>query len=325
MSPRQERRFAELASRHRDALVGAARRRLGERSDEAEDVVQEALIRALRALRAGKEPGNEAAWLHAIVANCCVDRHRAAARRATAELDEQLAAPADVHAGAVVRGELRHTVAALRALPAAQRDALVGVALEGRSYEDVGLHHGWSLSATKSLVWRARSRLTEQRRAWAGVALPLFAPLRALAGGLADRPAAAGLLGHFGGEAAQCVAAVALVGVAIQVPAVPRGHREAVAAPPAAAVGHATAAPGPGPAPAGAGSHGAAPTGAAPSAATATDPRAVVTACRTSAVLPPGFTIAALSAAKRNLAADDAEYTDCSAKIDSALLRPPDG
>jgi hypothetical protein len=50
-----------------------------------------------------------------------------------------------------------------------------------------------------------------------------------------------------------------------------------------------------------------------------------VTACRTSAVLPPGFTIAALSAAKRDLAADDAEYTDCSAKIDSALLRPPDG
>jgi hypothetical protein len=113
--------------------------------------------------------------------------------------------------------------------------------------------------------------------------------------------------------------------VAIQVPAVPRGHREAVAAPRAAAVGHATAALAPGPAPAGAGSQGAAPTGAAPSTATATDPRAVVSAIRTSAVLPPGFTIAALSAAKRDLAADDAEYTDCSAKIDSALLRPPDG
>jgi RNA polymerase sigma factor (sigma-70 family) len=323
MSPRQEHRFAELATRHRDPLVRAARRRLGERSDEAEDVVQEALIRALRALRAGKEPENETAWLHTIVANCCADRHRSLARRATAELDEDVVAPTDVHAGAMVRGDLRQTVAAMRALPEAQRDALVGVAVEGRSYEDVGRHHGWSLSATKSLVWRARTRLTEQRQAWAGAVVPLFAPLRTLAAGLADKPAT-GMLSHFGGEAAQCVAAVALVGVAIQVPDVPPGHHHTTSRQ-AAVVRHATSAPGPAPAPAGGGSAGAAPRGAAPAKAVAHDPQAVLAVCRTGAAVPSGFTLSALSAAKRDLAPTDAEYTDCSARIDSALLRSRDG
>jgi hypothetical protein len=120
------------------------------------------------------------------------------------------------------------------------------------------------------------------------------------------------------------VAAVALVGVAIQVPDVPPGHHHTTSRQ-AAVVRHATSVPGPAPAPAGAGSAGAAPTGAAPAKAVAHDPQAVLAVCRTGAAVPSGFTLSALSAAKRDLAPTDAEYTDCSARIDSALLRSRDG
>lgn len=182
-------------------------------------------MNALRALRGGKRPENPAAWLMTIVGNCCSDHHRAAARRpVTPLLEEADAGPAgadgDPHVRTMQRAQVAGAVAAVRALPETQREALVGYELRGQSYEELADEHGWSVPATKSLLWRARTTLAAERDRWAAA---LGTPLVGLAHGLralVDKPVA--MLGaHQGGEAATyavvaVVAAGAAGGVATQ-------------------------------------------------------------------------------------------------------------
>src|SRR4030095_15331379 len=61
--------FNELASRYRAAVVRAAQAIVG--TDDAEDVAQDSLLLAFKALPSIEEPGKFAAWLSAIT------RHRA--------------------------------------------------------------------------------------------------------------------------------------------------------------------------------------------------------------------------------------------------------
>jgi len=79
-------RFQALAERELSRLYGIARRLVG---DDAEDVVQECLLRAYRNFA---QLENEAAgkhWLTSILVNCARDQWRARGRRVeTVELDE---------------------------------------------------------------------------------------------------------------------------------------------------------------------------------------------------------------------------------------------
>src|SRR5580698_6932027 len=75
-----EARFAELSERHRRELQVHSYRMLGNR-EQAEDAVQEALLRAWKG-RASFDGGPAArAWLYRIVTTTCLDILRAAARR----------------------------------------------------------------------------------------------------------------------------------------------------------------------------------------------------------------------------------------------------
>ena len=49
--------------------------------DEAADVTQDVLVLAWQRLHQLRDPSREAAWLHRIVVNRCLDRRRAASRR----------------------------------------------------------------------------------------------------------------------------------------------------------------------------------------------------------------------------------------------------
>src|SRR6185436_13267829 len=126
--------FGELFARHRDRLWAVALRTMGNREDAA-DGLQDGLVAAFR--RAGSFRGDAAVttWLHRVVVNACLDRHRAAASRRADRLpddhdqvDPTAPDPADVG----VAGERRARVlAALAELPAEQRAALVLVDMEG--------------------------------------------------------------------------------------------------------------------------------------------------------------------------------------------------
>jgi RNA polymerase sigma-70 factor (ECF subfamily) len=71
-------RFRELAERELPRLYGLARRLVG---DDAEDVVQESLLRAYRSYSRLESERAGPRWLTSILVNCCRDHWRAEGRR----------------------------------------------------------------------------------------------------------------------------------------------------------------------------------------------------------------------------------------------------
>ena len=157
--------YAAIVRRYRPALVAFAARLLGDGAADAEDVVQDALVRALPALRAGDRPMAVRPWLYMIVRNRAFDHLRTPAARHRADTAERLALVAHPHGDpadrAVAREELARVVAEIARLPDRQRLALVERELSGTSHADIAAELGTSVSATKSLILRARVAVTE--------------------------------------------------------------------------------------------------------------------------------------------------------------------
>jgi RNA polymerase sigma-70 factor (ECF subfamily) len=167
--------FAALVARHRPRLVRYATSRCGRDASLAEDAVQDALVRAHRAIVGGKVPVDVQAWLFAIVRNRCHDYFRAA--RSTAPLPAELPGGSPSAFEEVERSErLAGALNAVDQLPAAQRAAILGRELEGRSYEDIAERQATTVSAVKSLLHRARATLAHQTTVPA-FAAPLVARL----------------------------------------------------------------------------------------------------------------------------------------------------
>jgi RNA polymerase sigma-70 factor, ECF subfamily len=78
LSREQKERFRALAAAQIPRLHGLARRLVG---DEAEDAVQDCLLKAFRGFARLEEQAAAPAWLTSILVNCCRDRARARARR----------------------------------------------------------------------------------------------------------------------------------------------------------------------------------------------------------------------------------------------------
>jgi RNA polymerase sigma factor (sigma-70 family) len=218
--------FAALVARHRPRLVRYATARCGRDAALAEDAVQDALVRAHRAIVAGKVPVDVEAWLYAIVRNRCHDYFRAA--RPTAPLPPELPGGAPSAFEVVERGErLAGALGAVEALPSAQRAALVGRELEGRSYEEIALRQATTVSAVKSLLHRARATLAHS------ASLPAFAaPLLARLPRLRVGQLLGGLIAEQSSGAA-AIATIALAGTSalgsLHVPAAPAGPTAAEA------------------------------------------------------------------------------------------------
>ena len=140
---------------------------------DAEDLVQETFVRALRAWGGFAGGADLRAWLLRILRNTFLDRERHA-RRHPVEGDFDEAGPGAAAAGdAWLRGDrepeqLRGLVAeevaaALTELPEAAR-TLVLLDLEGLSEKELALVLGCAVGTVKSRLWRARSRLRDLSR-----------------------------------------------------------------------------------------------------------------------------------------------------------------
>jgi len=151
--------FAAVVQRYEPALLGYARHVLGGRHHDAEECVQDAFLRALRALRRDDDaPIVLRPWLHAIVRNRCVDQLRRAQR--TTDLEPHatvLPDPGPTPVSVIARrDELVEVVDGLGALPERQRRALLMHELEDRTHSQIGRALGVSAGASKALVCRAR-------------------------------------------------------------------------------------------------------------------------------------------------------------------------
>lgn len=151
--------FRQVIDRHMPSLLAVARRMLKVDGD-AEDVVQEALVRVWHhagTLELG--PGGLRPWLRRVVTNLCLDhlrRHRLTS--VVAEVPETPEPPGQSR-GLEEADLAKRVGAALAALPERQRVALTLFHYEGLSQIEVGDMLGISDEAVESLLARARRSL----------------------------------------------------------------------------------------------------------------------------------------------------------------------
>jgi RNA polymerase sigma-70 factor (ECF subfamily) len=151
-----QRAFGELFGRHRTRMWGLAVRILND-SEDAADVVQEALIAAYRRAHTYRGDALVRTWLYRILVNLCIDRMRQAARRPTVPL-----ADAEPEARVDMAGELVTRLAvdtALAALPVAQRAAIELVDVQGWPVEEAAGILDVPVGTVKSRCARGRARL----------------------------------------------------------------------------------------------------------------------------------------------------------------------
>jgi RNA polymerase sigma factor (sigma-70 family) len=149
--------FEEIVRRHGPALTAYAA--VLAPPSRAEDVVQESLLKAYSALQDGAQPEVVRAWLFRIVRNTAIDEHRGV--RHHEQLDPNYDGVEQPPQALDRREELAALVAAIRDLPAAQREAIVQRELEGRGHEDIARALDVSPGAVRQLIYRARNGLRE--------------------------------------------------------------------------------------------------------------------------------------------------------------------
>jgi RNA polymerase sigma-70 factor (ECF subfamily) len=147
---------------HLDAAYNLARHLVRDPHD-AEDVVQESYLRALRYFDAFHGT-NARAWLLAIVRHTSFSRRkRLRMATLTTEFNEELHSPSVPEAGPerdVARAEAKDRVTeALDTLPAKFREVLVLRELEDLSYEDISRIVRAPIGTVMSRLSRARERL----------------------------------------------------------------------------------------------------------------------------------------------------------------------
>jgi RNA polymerase sigma-70 factor, ECF subfamily len=183
---------------HREVLTGHCYRMLGS-SAEADDAVQETLVRAWRGLDRFDGRASLRTWLYRIATNVCLDllgerarRERPIAIGPPGTVDDALVerprthwlepipdaqalpAEADPAERAALRQSIRLAfVAALQHLPPRQRAALLLADVLGWSAAEVAEALGTSVPAVNSALQRARATLAERAPADEAPAAPL--------------------------------------------------------------------------------------------------------------------------------------------------------
>jgi RNA polymerase sigma-70 factor (ECF subfamily) len=153
-----QRAFRTLAGRHLPAMLGLARRILGNSAD-AEDVVQEAMLRVWTHAPRWQPLALFRTWLTRVVVNLCLDRKRRAPW-AGLEAAGEIADPAPGAAEMAERDERdRLVAAAIDTLPPRQRVAIALTYGDGMSNAEVAEVLGTSVSAVETLLIRGKQNL----------------------------------------------------------------------------------------------------------------------------------------------------------------------
>ena len=142
---------------HEAELRGWLRHRLGKAAD-AEDLLQDVFLKAIRQGERFCAITNARAWLYEVARNALADRMRLA--RDTVELPENLSA--DTEDAAAVDSLAACLPRVLSELSSEDREAITLCDLERLPQEEYARRKGLSLPGAKSRVQRARKRLREQ-------------------------------------------------------------------------------------------------------------------------------------------------------------------
>jgi RNA polymerase sigma-70 factor (ECF subfamily) len=164
--------FEEIVKRYQRRVYAVARRIVG-RHDVADDVAQEAFLRAYRALDRFDLERPFGPWICRIAANLAINEVRSPEAREEAlpeghgETPSRAADPLE----GVLEVEAREVLgAALERLPAEQRAVFVLRSQEELSYREIAEALGISEGTVMSRLFRARQRLREALKPYLGAA-----------------------------------------------------------------------------------------------------------------------------------------------------------
>jgi RNA polymerase sigma factor (sigma-70 family) len=202
--------FEAIVERYRRPLMRYVSRLLP--PERAEDVVQQAFVKAYEAMHRDTAELNLRPWLYRIAHNGAINalRDRALGH---AQLDERMDGVERPEQALERTMGLRELVLAVQALPERQRSAILLRELEGRSYGEIAAELGVTDGAVRQLLNRARNSL----RAAAAALVPMPLVTRLAAGDSTEPIAArvAELTGAGGGALAIKLCATALVTSAV--------------------------------------------------------------------------------------------------------------
>lgn len=159
--------FTEEALPHRGSLLARARR-LTRDAEEAEDLVQEALLRAYVAFDGFRAGSNAGAWLNRILTNAFINRYRRRRReqaaRQTGLLDHlycpgRLAAARDPERRYLERAAAPRIARAVGGLPEHYREAMLLADVMDYSYREIAETLDCPVGTVMSRVSRGRSLL----------------------------------------------------------------------------------------------------------------------------------------------------------------------
>jgi RNA polymerase sigma-70 factor (ECF subfamily) len=152
--------YAELVERYKDLAFTIAYRILGKRED-AEEVVQDAFVKAFQNLSTFRQKAKFSTWLYRIIYNTAISRHRQ--KKPGWQSIEEVSVADTVQDFVAEEEEDRHKIleTAMQRLPEEDRILLTLYYVDDSSVED--LHSILSLTKAnvKIKLFRARKRLQE--------------------------------------------------------------------------------------------------------------------------------------------------------------------
>ncbi|MDR5710277.1 MAG: sigma-70 family RNA polymerase sigma factor [Armatimonadota bacterium] len=173
----RRKRFEEMVGQHLDALYAAALRLTRNRQD-AEDLLQETLLKAWRSYHTFEEGTNARAWLFRILMNAHIDRYRKATREpelsdvedveefylyTKVQESDQLRRVGDPER--LLERIMEHEVReALENLPEHFRSVVILADLQGFSYKEIADILGIPVGTVMSRLFRGRRLL--QKKLW---------------------------------------------------------------------------------------------------------------------------------------------------------------
>jgi RNA polymerase sigma factor (sigma-70 family) len=155
--------FETLYRRHRDRIYGLLWRLCGGDPHLAEDMLQEAFVRAWNKLDSFRGEARFSTWLHRLSANVALSDRRSRMRRLSRETEldgtVERMATGDKNVYADKRMDLEQ---AISHLPERARTVLVLYDVEGYSHAEVAEIAGMAVGSSKAQLHRARRLVREE-------------------------------------------------------------------------------------------------------------------------------------------------------------------
>ena len=154
--------FEQLYRRHHARVHGVIARLVGQAGARAEDLVQEAFVRAWQALPAFRFESAVSTWLHRLAVNTALMELRSRRGRPGMDDDEDALdslPTADTAGNAMLGRDLERAVATL---PPRARAVLVLHDVEGWKHEEIAAELGMAVGSSKAQLHRARHLLRER-------------------------------------------------------------------------------------------------------------------------------------------------------------------